>query len=161
VKNPNKKVTDSGGGEAMAKGTVEFTHQNTERAFQAASVGMDWMREAAEQSLHQSQAVVKTLLALSRKTGDGLNQQASAIHRGALALAEETFSNVFECGQKIARVKDPQQFVQAQSDFLSRQAEILASHSKELAQTVAKETTEMTNATVREAEASRKRAQAA
>jgi hypothetical protein len=145
----------------MAKGTIEFTHQNAERAFQAATVGMDWMREAAEQSLHQSQAVVQTLFALSRKASDGFNQQASAVHGGALALAEETFSNVFDFGQKIARVKDPQQFVQAQSDFLSRQAEILASHSKELAQSVAKETTEMTNATVREADVSRKRAQAA
>jgi hypothetical protein len=122
---------------------------------------MDWMRDAAEQSLHQSQAVVQTLLALSRKAGEGVNQQASAVHGDALALAEETFSNVFDFGQKIARAKDPQQFVQAQSDFLSRQAEILASHSKELAQSVAKETTEMTTATVRETEASRKRAQAA
>ena len=91
----------------------------------------------------------------------GFNQHSSAVHRGALALAEESFSNVFEFGQKIARVKDPQQFVQAQSDFLSRQAEILASHSKELAQNVAKETNEMTNATVREAEISRKRSAAA
>src|SRR5262245_16610597 len=101
----------------MAKGTAEFTHQNAERAFQAATVGMDWMREAAEQSLNQSQAVMQTLLALARKAGDGLNQQASAVHRSSLAMTEETFSNVFGLGQQIARVKDPQQLIQAQSDF--------------------------------------------
>jgi hypothetical protein len=145
----------------MVKGAAEFTQQNTERAFQAATVGMDWMRQAAEQSLHQSQAAVQTLLALSRKAGDGLNQQASAAHRGALSLAEESFSNVFDFGHKIARVKDTQQFVQAQSDFLSRQAEIVASYSKDLSQNVAKETREMTATTVREAESTRKRAEAA
>ena len=58
-------------------------------------------------------------------------------------------------------VKDPQQLVQAQSDFLSRQAEIIAAHSKELAQHVAKETSELTSATVREAESVRRRSEAA
>jgi hypothetical protein len=145
----------------MPKGPAEFTQQGAERAFQAATVGMDWMRDAAEQSLNQSQAVVQSLLVLARKAGDGLNQQASAVQQCSLALTEETFANMFGLGQKIARVKDPQQLIQAQSDFLSRQAEILATHSKELAQNVAKETSELTSATVREAETARRRAEAA
>jgi hypothetical protein len=151
----------SGGGGAMAKGPAEFTQQNAERAFQAATVGMDWMRDAAEQGLNQSQAVVRTFLTLARTAGDGFNQQASAVHRSSLAMAEETFSNVFGLGQKITRVRDPQQLIQAQSEFLSRQAEIIAAHSKEIAQNVAKETSELTSATVRQAEAVRKRAEAA
>jgi hypothetical protein len=145
----------------MPKGPAEFTQQSTERAFQTATVGMDWMREAAEQGLTQSKAIVETMLALARKAGDGLNQQASAIHRCSLAMAEETFSNALELGQKMTRLKDPQQLVQAQSDFLSRQAEIVASHSKELTQTVAKEASNLTAAAVRETEASRKRSEAA
>jgi hypothetical protein len=145
----------------MPKGPAEFTQQNAERAFQAATVSMDWMRDAAEQGLSQSQAMVRTLLTLARTAGDGFNQQASAVHRCSLALAEETFSNVFGLGQKIARVREPQQLIQAQSDFLSRQAEIIAAHSKELAQNVAKETSELTHATMRETEAARKRAEAA
>jgi hypothetical protein len=145
----------------MPKGPAEFTQQSTERAFQAATVGMDWMREATEQNLNQSQAVVRSLLTLARKAGDGLNQQASTVHRCSLALTEETFSNLFGLGQKLTRVRDPQQLIQAQSDFLSRQAEIIAVHSKELAQDVAKETSELTGATMREAEATRKRVEAA
>lgn len=145
----------------MAKGPAEFTQQNAERAFHAATVGMDWMREAAEQGLDQSQVVVQSLLTFARKAGDGLNQQASAVQRCSLALTEETFSNMFGLGQKLTRVRDPQQLHQAQSDFLSRQAEIIATHSKELAQDVAKETSELTSATVREAETARKRAEAA
>ena len=143
------------------KGPAEFTQQNAERAFQAATVGMDWMREAAEQGLTQSKAIVETMLALTRKAGDGLNQQASAVQRCSLAMAEETFSNTLELGQKITRLKDPQQLVQAQSDFLNRQAEIFASHSKEFTQTVAKDASNLTAATVRETEAARKRSEAA
>jgi hypothetical protein len=33
----------------MAKGPSDFAQQNTERAVQAASYGMNWMREIAEQ----------------------------------------------------------------------------------------------------------------
>ena len=73
----------------MPKGPAEFTQQNTERAFQAATVGMDWMRDAAEQGLNQSQAVVRTFLTLARQAGDGFNQQTSTVHRCSLAMAEE------------------------------------------------------------------------
>ena len=38
----------------MTKET-EFTQQNSERAMQAASLGMNWARELTEQSLNQSQ----------------------------------------------------------------------------------------------------------
>ena len=145
----------------MNNRTAEFTQQNTERAFQAATIGMDWLQEAMEQGLAQSQTVVQTMLALSRKAGDGLNQQASALHRCSLAAAEESFSNAFDLGHKMAHLKDPQQLVQAQSDFLSRQAEIIAAHSKELAQCVGKEAGELTSATMRETEAARRRAEAA
>ena len=101
------------------------------------------------------------MFAITRRAGTGLNQQASAVQRCSLAMAEDTFSNVFEFGQKVARVNDAQQLVQAQSEFLSRQAEIMAAHSKELGQSVSKEASDLTSATVRETEASRKRSEAA
>ena len=145
----------------MAKGTVEFTQQNAERAFQTATFGMEWMRQAAEQSLTQSQSALQTVLALTRRAADGLNQQASTVQRCSLAMVEDTFSNMFEFGQKAAHLKDAQQLAQAQSDFLSRHAEIMAEHFKELAQDMSKEASELTSATVREAEASRKRSEAA
>lgn len=150
----------------MAKGTAEFTQQNTERAIQATAVGLDWMREIAEQSLHQSKASADALFAITRKAGDGFNQQASAVHRCSIGLAEETFSNLFELGQKMARLKEPHDVIQAQSEFLSRQAEIVAALTKELTQNVAQQASGLTSATMRETaatmrEASRKRAEAA
>jgi hypothetical protein len=145
----------------MNNRTAEFTQQNTERAFQAATIGMDWLQEAAEQGLTQSQSVVQTMFALSRKAGDGLNLQTSALYHCCLEAAEESFSNAFDLGHKMAHLKDPQELVQAQSDFLSRQVEIIAEHSKELAQSVGKEAGELTGATMRETEAVRRRAEAA
>jgi hypothetical protein len=145
----------------MSDRTAEFTQQNAQRAFQAATVGLDWLREAAEQSLTQSRTIVGTMLALTQKAGDGLNQQALALHRCSQAMAEECFANAFDLGHKMTRLKEPQQLFQAQSDFLSRQVEIIAAHSKEFAQSAGKEAGELTSATIRETEAVGKRAKAA
>ena len=40
----------------MARNPTDFAHQNAERAVQATSYGMNWMREIAEQNLNQSKA---------------------------------------------------------------------------------------------------------
>jgi hypothetical protein len=145
----------------MSDRTAEFTQQNAERAFQAATVGMDWLREAAEQGLWQSHAVVRTMLALTRKAGDGLNQQAQALQRCSLAAAEESFANTFDLGHKMARLRDPQQLIEAQSDFFSRQVEIIAAHSREFAQVAGKEAGELTGAAIRKAESAARRSEAA
>jgi hypothetical protein len=42
----------------MAKGPTDFAQQNTERAMQATTYGMNWMREIAEQNLSQSKAAL-------------------------------------------------------------------------------------------------------
>ena len=122
---------------------------------------MDWMRELTDHGLNQGQATVEALLAIVRKAGDGLNQQASAAHHCSIAAAQETLSNVVQFGQKMARLREPQQLVQAHCDFWSRQAEIIASQTKFLGQNVAKEASEPTNETLRKAEASRKQSEAA
>jgi hypothetical protein len=146
---------------SMSDRTAQFTQQNAERAFQAATVGMSWLQEAAEQTLSQSQAVIQTMVALTRKAGDGLNQQAQALHRCSLAAAEESFANAFELGHKMARLRDPQQLVEAQSDFFGRQMEIIATHSKELARSAGKEAAELTSATIHEPKSAGRRSEAA
>jgi hypothetical protein len=44
----------------MAKGATDFAQQNTERAMQATTHGMNWMREVAEQNLSQSKAALES-----------------------------------------------------------------------------------------------------
>ena len=120
----------------MAKGPSDFAQQNTERAVQAASYGMNWMREIAEQNLTQGKAALEGLLMMTRQTVDGIDQQASVIRDRSMFLAEETLSNTFDFAHKLLRMKEPQELAQLQSEFVSRQAQVLGDQTKDLGQSI-------------------------
>jgi len=145
----------------MAKGPSDFAQQNTERAMQATNYGMNWMREIAEQNLTQSKAAFEGLLMIARKAVDGMDEQASAIRERSMFLAEETFANTFDFVQKLLRIKEPQELPQIQSEFVSRQAQILGDQTKELGQSIMRGANEMAKTTLAGTEQSRKRSEAA
>jgi hypothetical protein len=62
----------------MAKNTMDFAQQNTERAVQATN----WVRAIAEQNLNQSKAALEGLLTIARNAvrngGRGASRAASA-----------------------------------------------------------------------------------
>jgi hypothetical protein len=146
----------------MAKGPGEFAQQNTERAVQATNYGMNWMREIAEQNLTQSKAALEGLLMITRKAVDGMDEQASAIRERSMFLAEETLANTFDFVQKLVRIKEPQELPQLQSEFVSRQAQILGDQTKELGQSIMRGANEMAKTTLAgTAEPARKRSEAA
>jgi len=145
----------------MAKGTIDFARQTTEQAVQATNYGMNWMREIAEQNLNQSKAALEGLLMITRKAVDDIDHQASVVRERSLLLAEETLSNTYDFAQKLVRMKDPQELAQLQSEFVSRQAQILADQTKEFGQTLMQGTSEMAKTTERTAETIRKLSEAA
>ncbi len=145
----------------MAKNPTDFAQQNTERAVQATNYGMNWMREIAEQNLNQSKAALEGLLMITRKAVDDIDHQASVVRERSLLLAEETLSNTYDFAQKLVRMKDPQELAQLQSEFVSRQAQILADQTKEFGQTLMQGTSEMAKTTERTAETIRKLSEAA
>jgi hypothetical protein len=114
----------------------EFTQQSTELAMQAAEATMNWFRRIAEQNLKQSRAICEH----------------------SMSLAEKTVSNTLDCGFKMTRLREPQELVQVQTDFLSRQAQACADQARELNKRLVKEAEEMTNAFV---DATRKQPKAA
>lgn len=59
----------------MAKDATEFSQQNSERAMQAANLGMDWA--LAEQSLNQSKIVLDALFKATRKMTEEFENQTS------------------------------------------------------------------------------------
>jgi hypothetical protein len=63
----------------MAKDPAEFTQQNTQRAMQAATFGMNWFREVAEQNLNQSAIALDALLTVARKLAQEVGSQTSVI----------------------------------------------------------------------------------
>jgi hypothetical protein len=140
----------------MARNTMDFAQQNTERAVQAT----DWMRAIAEQNLKQSKAAFEDLLTIARNAVRGVDQQAAFI-RGSMTFSEKALSNTFDFAHKLVRMKEPQEFAQIQTEFVSRQAQLLEDQTKELGQIMrgahdaAKTTLEET------AESSRRRSEAA
>jgi hypothetical protein len=139
----------------MARSTMDFAQQNTERA-------SDWMRAIAEQNLNQSKAAFDGLLTVARKAVRDVDQQTAAICEHSMTFAEETLSNTFDFAHKLMHIKEPQELAQIQSEFVSRQAQLLGDQTKELGQRIMQGAHEAAK-TVREAaaEPTRKRSEAA
>ena len=125
----------------MTRGTTEFTQQNSERAMQATNLGMNWALELAEQSLNQSKGVLDGLFNVTRKMTEEFDNQTSAIREHSTSLIEKTLSNTFDFGHKLARLSGPQELVELQSEFVSRQSQAIADQTKELGQKIKNGTT--------------------
>ena len=139
----------------MARTTMDFAQQNTERA-------TDWVRAIAEQNLSQSRAAFEGLLTVARKAVRDADQQTAAICEHSMTFAEETLSNTFDFAHKLMHMKEPQELAQFQSEFVSRQAQLLGDQTKELGQAIMQGAHEAAK-TAREAaaEPARKRSEAA
>ena len=131
----------------MAKYATEFSQQNSERAMQAASLGMEWARDLAGQSLNQSKVALDALFKATRKMAEEFENQTSAIREHSTCLTEKTLSNTFDFGHKLARLREPQELVQLQSEFISRQSQAIADQTNELGQKIKKGAEELANTT--------------
>jgi hypothetical protein len=54
------------------------------------------------------------------------------------SLTHKTLSNTMEFAQKLAHAKEPQEFAQCQSEFMARQAQMIADQTKEFGQKMQK-----------------------
>lgn len=122
----------------MARDTTEFAHQSGERAMQAATFGMNWAREFAEQSFGQGKLALDGFMRVSRKMAEDFENQAAALREHTTAVAEKSFANTFEFGQRLASVKEPHEFAQVQSEFMARQAQMVADQTRDFTQRVEK-----------------------
>jgi hypothetical protein len=137
----------------MAKGTTDFARQTTEQVMQTT----DWIRAIAEQNLNQSKTAFESLLTIARNAASGVDQQAAFISDSIL-FAEETLENTFDFAHQLVRMKEPQELPGIQTEFVNRQAQVLAGSGQRIMQDVndvAKTTLEGA------AESSRRRAEAA
>jgi hypothetical protein len=119
----------------MAKNPARhFAEQSTETARQAGTYGMDWMRGMAEQSLHLSKAAFEGYLTTAHKTAESIDRQTSELRERSISLAAEALSSTFDFANRMVRVTKPQEVLELQSEFFSRQAQALADQAKELGQ---------------------------
>jgi|SRR6516162_667844 len=122
---------------AKARTTTHDITDAAERAMDIGNEGMEWFRMMAEQSLNLSKAALDGYIATTRRTADTMNNQAAEIRERSLSLANEALSNTFEFANRVMHVKDPQEIVRLQSEFLSRQVQTLSEKANELGQLVA------------------------
>ena len=122
---------------AKARTTTHDITDASERAMDIGNEGMEWFRMMAEQSLNLSKAALDGYIATTRRTADTVNNQAAEIRERSLSLANEALSNTFEFANRVMHVKDPQEIVRLQSEFLSRQVQTLSEKANELGQLVA------------------------
>src|ERR1700730_13758007 len=129
------------GAEAMLKSSS--AEQNAERAKQAANYGMDWMRQFMEESLNQTRGIFDGFLTTARKTADGFDQQAAEVRERSMSMATDTLSNSMDFAHRALNVRQPQDLLQLQTEFVSRQAQAVAEHSKMLGGSIARGASEM------------------
>jgi phasin family protein len=112
--------------------------QNAERAKQVANYGMDWMRQLMEESLNQTRAIFDGFLTTARKTADRFDQQAAEVRERSMSMATDTLSNSMDLAHRALKVRQPQDLLQLQTEFVSRQAQVVAENSKMLGETIAR-----------------------
>ena len=141
----------------MAKSTMDFAQQNTERAVQATN----WVHAIAEQNLNQSKAALEGFLTIARNAVRSADRQSAALGEHSIAAAEQTLSNAFDFAHKVIRIKEPQELVHIQSEFVTRQAQVLGDLAKEFGQRMMEGVQEIEKATEAATAESRRRSEAA
>jgi phasin len=97
------------------------------------------LRDFAERSVDQARKAFEGFVTVAQKaagTVDGAAQEAQTgvKHVGSqvLGFAEQNVNAAFDLAQKLVHVKDPQEALTLQSDFMKKQIEALQSQAKEL-----------------------------
>jgi hypothetical protein len=94
--------------------------------------GTEWMRHMTDQFLNQSKTMWESSLTTARDTLDGVEQQTSEIRGRLLSLTEATIANNFDFALKIVQARSAQDLLQIESEFISRQAQLIAEQSKQM-----------------------------
>lgn len=146
----------------MAKDRTDFVEENAQRTMNAASFGANWMAEMTEHNLQQGMTAFEGMFTIMRRAADGFSQQANAIRERSLAVAEEAMGNAAEFGNRIVRMRDPLEWAELQSEFLSRQAQTFAEGNRKLGEALIQQSNELADTALNQARDNiRKRAEAA
>lgn len=143
----------------MARDRGNSTREQMDQMTRAASLGSTWFTEVAEQNFKQGIGALDGMMRTVRKAADAFGHQASSIREHSTALLEQSMGNAAELGNRLARSKDPLQWAEAQSEFMSKQAQAVASGAQSLGEALIDSSNEVASAGLHQARAaSRKRA---
>jgi hypothetical protein len=119
----------------MFKSTT--AEQNAELARHMAQFGMDWLHQFTEESLNQTGVMFDRFITTLGRAAEDFDQQASEVRERSISMAKETLANSMDFAHRALNVRQPQELLQLQSEFVSKQAQALAEQSKVLGESIA------------------------
>jgi len=103
------------------------------------------LRSLAEQSVAQARKAFEGFISAANQAVGQMQGQAQAAHSGAseiahksMQYAEQNVAASFDFAQKLMHAKDPAELMALQSDYLSRQMQVLSAQVQDLGQSAAK-----------------------
>jgi hypothetical protein len=118
----------------------------------------EWMLHTTDQFLNQSKTMWESSLTTARDAFDSIEQQTSEIRGRLLSLTEATVANSFEFALKIVQAKGPHDLLQIESEFINRQAQLIAEQSKQMGESAMQEAQKVGRMTSRRVEETSRRA---
>src|SRR5690242_4190076 len=116
----------------MAKDRGNNAREHIDQMQNAASAGTTWLNGMTEQNLKQGIAAMDGMLTTMRKSADVFGHQANRIRETSSSLAEQTMGNAAELGNRLTRSQHPLEWVEAHSEFLSKQAQAMAAGAQRI-----------------------------
>ena len=142
----------------MASNPRAFAKENIDRVTDAASSGANWMAQFSDFNLRQSMAVFDGMLTMVRQAAEGFGQQAAMVREQAVTIAEQAVENTNEFSTRVIHLKDPLEWAQVQSEYLSRQARTFAEGNRKLSEALIREQSTMANQAAEQSRAQARRA---
>ncbi len=123
----------------MASHPRDLAKENLNRVTDAAGSGANWMAEFTDFNMRQSMAALDSMLTMVHRAAEGFGQQAAMVREHAVALAEQAVENTSEFSNRMVHLKDPLEWTQAQSEYLSRQTRAFAEGNRKLGEALIRE----------------------
>ena len=142
----------------MASNPQDFAKENIDRMTNAAGSGANWMAQFTDFNLRQSMAALDGMLTMVRHATAGFGHQAAMMREHAVAIAEQAVENTSEFSNRMVHLKDPLEWAQVQSEYLSRQAQVFAEGNRKLGEALMREQSAMAGEAMEQGRAQARRA---
>ena len=142
----------------MAPNPRGFAKENIERVSEAAGSSANWMAQFTDFNMRQSMAALDSMLTMVHRAAEGFGKQAAMMREHAVAVAEQAVENTSEFSNRMVHLKDPLEWTQVQSEFLSRQARAFADGNRKLSEALMREQGAMAGEAMEQSRAQARRA---
>lgn len=96
------------------------------------------VRKMTEQSMDQVRTAINSYLQFFQRAVPGAPMGGNELSNKVLTYAERNVANAFEFAQRLVQVKDVQDLVKLQTEFIQSQMQAMTEQAKDLSETATK-----------------------